>query len=82
MSDFGSARENFNRALEYPQVLQCQLGQSNGLMFLSKLAHTQGDTDTAIEYAQQSFLIAQERELNSYRASVETWLKELDSSLQ
>ena len=56
MSDFGSARENFNRALEYPQVLQCQLGQSNGLMFLSKLAHTQGDTDTAIEYAQQSYL--------------------------
>jgi DNA-binding winged helix-turn-helix (wHTH) protein/tetratricopeptide (TPR) repeat protein len=81
MKNFDLAQESFNQALEYHQVLQCPLGRSKGFMFLSGLAHAQGDANAAKEHAQQSLVITEQRELTSYKPEVEAWLDKLNEEL-
>jgi DNA-binding winged helix-turn-helix (wHTH) protein/tetratricopeptide (TPR) repeat protein len=81
MERFDLAQESFNQALEYHQVLQCPLGRSKGFMFLSELAHAQGDVEAAKEHAEQSLAITKQRDLVSYKPEVEAWIEKLEGTL-
>ena len=77
LTKFTLARAHFEQAILYHQVLRCPLGHSNGLMYLSALAHAQGDLNTAEDNAKKSLVIIKQHELLSLQPKVEMWLKNL-----
>ncbi len=79
LANYELAQQSFETAIGYHQVLQCPLGQSNGLMHLSVLAHVQGDLDVAKYNAKRSLDIIEKRELLTKKPGVESWIKQIEA---
>lgn len=76
-NDFKLAEQHYQQALQYHAILQCPLGRSNGLVYLSKLAKQMGDIEQAKKLALEASHLVTTRGLELVNTEAIDWQNHL-----
>jgi DNA-binding winged helix-turn-helix (wHTH) protein/tetratricopeptide (TPR) repeat protein len=73
--EYPEADARYSEALRYYQILQCPYGQSNVMLDQSTMSFQQGDQKGALQLANQSLLLIEQRQLESLKPQAQEWLQ-------